>query len=152
MYQTRAKSNNKNIDLFDPSSPQKLQLKRKHLHTDPKEISKTLGVDAACWDRYWSKLSSGESQRMRIAVAIALSPKILILDESTSALDNDNCILVENLVGGLECTRIWISHSDEQRKRIRSQSFSPIVLDLNSDQYHILECEEEEADAVVLGV
>ena len=57
-----------------------------------------------------SGLSGGQRQRIMIARAIASKPKILIFDESTSALDNITQKKVAQALDGLNCTRIIIAH------------------------------------------
>ncbi len=55
-------------------------------------------------------VSGGQKQRLMIARAIAPKPKILIFDESTSALDNITQKHVADALAGLKCTRIVIAH------------------------------------------
>ncbi|VEU74413.1 ABC transporter ATP-binding protein C-terminal domain protein [Mycoplasmopsis citelli] len=66
-------------------------------------------------------LSGGQKQRLSIARTLLLNPKILILDDSTSALDNITTKnLIENIKKYYQCTTIIISqkinsikHADE---------------------------------------
>lgn len=47
----------------------------------PIEVAKGWGVDEELWDRDWSNLSGGESQRIAMAVAVGLdAAEILLLD------------------------------------------------------------------------
>ena len=55
-------------------------------------------------------VSGGQKQRLMIARAVAPKPKILIFDESTSALDNITQKHVTDALAGLKCTRIVIAH------------------------------------------
>ena len=55
-------------------------------------------------------ISGGQKQRLMIARAVAPKPKILILDESTSALDNITQKHVADSLAELKCTRIVIAH------------------------------------------
>ncbi len=55
-------------------------------------------------------ISGGQKQRLMIARAVAPKPKILILDESTSALDNITQKQVADALATLKCTRIVIAH------------------------------------------
>ena len=55
-------------------------------------------------------VSGGQKQRLMIARAVAPKPRVLIFDESTSALDNITQKHVADALAGLKCTRIVIAH------------------------------------------
>lgn len=55
-------------------------------------------------------ISGGERQRIAIARALALDPKILILDEATSHMDVATESIVHSNLSSLTCTRIVIAH------------------------------------------
>ena len=55
-------------------------------------------------------ISGGQKQRLMIARAVAVKPKILMFDEATSALDNKTQKQVSQALDGLNCTRIVIAH------------------------------------------
>lgn len=55
-------------------------------------------------------ISGGQRQRLMIARAIAPKPRILMLDEATSVLDNLTQKKVSQSLDSLKCTRIVIAH------------------------------------------
>ena len=59
-------------------------------------------------------LSQGEKQRVSIALAIVNSPKLILADEPTSSLDDNNCNKVINLLKAYSqkkgCKLIIVTH------------------------------------------
>jgi len=67
-------------------------------------------------------LSSGESQRLGLARAMAIEPEILFLDEPTASIDEKNTRIVEDIILGLRksgrTTIIMSTHDKEQAARL----------------------------------
>ncbi len=82
---------------------------------------------AAIWDEVKDRLkknalgmSGGQQQRLCIARALAVEPEVLLMDESTSALDPISTSKIEDLAVELkkDYTIIMVTHNMQQAARI----------------------------------
>jgi len=87
--------------------------------------------DAAIWDEVRDRLkrsalgiSGGQQQRLCIARALAVEPEILLMDESTSALDPISTSKIEDLISELKSryTVVMVTHNMQQAARVSDQT------------------------------
>lgn len=95
--------------------------------------------DAAIWDEVKDKLkksalalSGGQQQRICIARALAVHPEVLLMDESTSALDPISTSRIEDLVMELKAqyTIVMVTHNMQQAVRVSDQTAFFLLGDL----------------------
>jgi len=107
------------------------------------ELLQNVGLDPSHYNRYPHQFSGGQRQRIGIARTIALQPKLIICDESVSALDISVQAQVLNLLNELKekygFTYIFISHDLAVVKYMSDQ-----LLVMNKGKIE----EEGEADAI----
>ena len=91
------------------------------------EVVESALKGAALWDEVKDKLhqsatglSGGQQQRLCIARALAVKPKVLLMDEPCSALDPIATMKVEELIHNLrtELTIVIVTHNMQQATRV----------------------------------
>lgn len=74
-----------------------------------------------------SRCSSGEKQRLSILRLLANKPRVLLLDEPTANLDENNGLVVEQLIADYltrnKAIAIWVSHNLTQLQRVSQQQY-----------------------------
>jgi putative ABC transport system ATP-binding protein len=101
---------------------------------------------AARLDHYPAELSGGEQQRVALARALAPDPSILIADEPTGNLDDENGALVVDLLFTLQrargATLVLVTHDQslaarcDRVVRLRSGRIAPAGVDLEEVTSH----------------
>ena len=91
------------------------------------EITETVLKDVGLWDEVGDRLdhsalelSGGQQQRLCIARALALKPKVVLMDEPCSALDPISAQRVEQLIESMrgDYTVIIVTHNLAQARRL----------------------------------
>lgn len=94
---------------------------------DPDEILDLVGLDPAARGKDVANLSGGQAQKVVIGRALAVGPKVLLLDEPTANLDPTSTLQIEEVVQhlsrGLGLTCVFVTHNVEQAKRVGDSAF-----------------------------
>ncbi len=86
---------------------------------------------AGLWDEVKNRLfapagglSGGQQQRLCIARALAVEPRVLLMDEPCSALDPQSTLRIEELIGELSSrlTIIIVTHNMQQAARVSDRT------------------------------
>jgi len=100
--------------ILEPMKVHKLYGSNKERKDKVFDILKRVGLEPEHYGRYPHEFSGGQRQRIGIARTIALNPKLIVCDESVSALDISVQAQVLNLLNELKenfgFTYIFISH------------------------------------------
>jgi peptide/nickel transport system ATP-binding protein len=129
--------------IMEPMQVHQLYASDAECKTKTIEILERVGLGADHFNRYPHEFSGGQRQRIGIARTIALQPKLIVCDESVSALDISVQAQVLNLLNELKenfgFTYIFISHDLSVVKYMSDQ-----VLVMNKGKIE----EIDDADAI----
>ena len=114
---------------------------KKQAEEKARELLKKLGLETKA-DAYPCELSGGQSQRVSIARALALEPKILFFDEPTSALDPEmigEVLLVMQNLASSGMTMIVVTHemgfASEVSHRVAFMDYGIILEEAKPDEF-----------------
>lgn len=130
--------------ILEPMKVHKLYANDKERKEKVLELLEKVGLLPEHYDRYPHEFSGGQRQRIGIARTIAVNPKLIICDESVSALDISVQAQVLNLLNDLKdnfgFTYLFISHDLAVVKYISDQ-----IIVMNKGEIE----EQNEADALI---
>jgi phosphate transport system ATP-binding protein len=101
-------------------------------------------------------LSGGQQQRLCIARAIAVDPKIVLMDEPASALDPRSTTRIEDLIGELrgDYTIVIVTHNMQQAARVSDMTaffYEGRLVEFGNTSEIFTKPREKETEAYITG-
>jgi ABC-type iron transport system FetAB ATPase subunit len=124
--QVRAHEWRRRVALLPAESQWWFDTVEEHFNAHDEHI-KALGFqpDVMSWNV--SRCSSGEKQRLSVLRMLSNCPRVLLLDEPTANLDENNATRVEQLVKKYlarhNAIAIWVSHDELQLRRVAQKRY-----------------------------
>jgi tungstate transport system ATP-binding protein len=107
---------------------------------------------------YALALSSGETQRLGVARAMAIEPEILFLDEPTASLDPHSTMIIEETIQKIKAekkiTIIMITHNVFQAKRLADTvlfMYEGMIVDSGASKEFFKKPKDERAHRFITG-
>ncbi len=100
---------------------------RERMNERLKEIDDLMGIKKLL-DRNLFKLSSGEKQKVAIAAACSVEPKVLIMDEPSANLDNEGTVQLRDLLRKLKTKGYTIVISEHRMGYLKELADQMIVM------------------------
>lgn len=97
-----------------------------HFTSQCDEELQRLGFSKDVYEWQVTRCSTGERQRLALLRLLCLQPEVLLLDEPTASLDEENVQAVEALVKEFQSAGgavIWVSHDPNQIKRVADRHY-----------------------------
>lgn len=99
--------------------PKLLKWDQKKINARTDELLSMVGLEPSEFrNRYPSQLSGGQQQRVGLARALAVDPKIMLLDEPFGAIDSINRLKLQDellqIHGGLKKTFLFVTHDMDE--------------------------------------